>query len=51
MNADDAVTRGFLRQNDLELVFAENRLDSLVPLRNDSTMPLHVLEGGQRKLR
>lgn len=50
MSGDDAVTRGFLRQNDLELVLAGNRLGSLVALRDDSTMPLHVLEGGQRKL-
>jgi potassium efflux system protein len=50
MKADDAVTRGFLRQNDLELVLAENRLDSLGALRDDTTMPLRILEGAQLKL-
>lgn len=47
---NDAVTRGFLRQNDLELVLAENRLDSFATLRSDSSMPRHVLRAATRKL-
>ena len=36
MRADDAVTRGFLRQNDLALVFAQYRPDSPAAMREDA---------------
>ena len=47
---NDAVTRGFLRQNDLELVHTENRIDALASMLVDNTMPPHVLQAGERKL-
>ncbi|MBK1630890.1 hypothetical protein CKO31_09065 [Thiohalocapsa halophila] len=50
MRIDDAVTRSFLRQNDLELILAGNALDDLRALRRDELMPLHVLRGAERRL-
>jgi len=48
--ADDAVTRGFLRQNDLELVLAANQLDALGALRGDDLLPLSVLKAAAEGL-
>ena len=50
MRIDDAVTRSFLRQNDLELILSGNALDDLRALRRDELMPLHVLHGAERRL-
>jgi potassium efflux system protein len=47
---NEAVTRAFLRQNDLELVLTGNRMEALVALRADDSMPLHVLRAGARNL-
>ncbi|MCG6943114.1 MAG: mechanosensitive ion channel [Thiohalocapsa sp.] len=47
---DDAVTRSFLRQNDLELILAEDELQDLETLREDNLMPLHVLRDAERRL-
>ena len=40
---DDSVMRSFLRQNDLELLRAEQALGDLKALREDDLMPPHVL--------
>ena len=50
LRLDDAVTRSFLRQNDLELILAGNALDDLRTLRRDELMPLHVLRGAERRV-
>lgn len=48
--ADDAVSRAFLRQNDLELILLEHWLDILWAVRDDDLMPLPVLRAGARTL-
>jgi potassium efflux system protein len=50
LRVDDAVTRSFLRQNDLELILAGNALKDLRALRRDELMPLHVLRGAERRV-
>ena len=50
LQADEAVARAFLRQNDLELVLAGNRLDALATLREDPLMPVPVLQRAGAKL-
>ncbi|MBK1646012.1 hypothetical protein CKO25_15415 [Thiocapsa imhoffii] len=47
---NEAITRAFIRQNDLELVLTGNRLEALTTLRADETMPLRILRLGVRKL-
>lgn len=47
---DDAVTRAFLRQNDLELILAQNRLEGLGALRDDDLMPVPVLRAARARL-
>ena len=50
MQADEAVARAFLRQNDLELVLAQNRLDALAALREDPLIPVRLLQEARIKL-
>jgi potassium efflux system protein len=50
LQADEAVARAFLRQNDLELVLAQNRLDGLAALREDPLIPVRLLQEALIKL-